>query len=153
MSEPKTRPTGASVEAFLDAIPDEQMRADCRTIAGLMEKATKAKPRMWGATIVGFGTMRYQYAGGRAADWMLVAFSPRKQNITLYLTGGFEGRHELLSRLGSHSCGASCVYIKRLSDVHLPTLRKLITSSVRYMQTLTVTDPRFSSGKAEARRA
>jgi hypothetical protein len=153
MSEPKTRPTGASVDAFLDAIPDEQVRADCRTIAGMMEKATKAKPRMWGATIVGFGTMRYTYSGGREADWMLVAFSPRKQNITLYLTGGFEGRNDLLSRLGTHSCGASCVYIKRLSDVHLPTLRTLINASVRHMRALTVTDPRFSSGKAEGRRA
>ena len=83
----------------------------------------------------------------------VVAFSPRAQNITLYLTGGFEGRDDLLLRLGTHSCGASCVYIKRLSDVHLPTLKKLITSSVRHMQALTVTDSRFSRGKAEGRRA
>jgi len=87
---------------------------------------------MWGSSIVGFGDAHYKYASGREGDWMQVAFSPRKQNITLYLSSGFEGRDELLSQLGKHSCGKGCVYIKRLSEVHLPALKKLIHASVKH---------------------
>ena len=89
---------------------------------------------MWGAGIVGFGTYRCTYANGREADWMVTAFSPRKQNITLYLMGGFAGRDELMAALGKHSCGKSCLYIKRLSDVHLPTLKKLVRASVQHVK-------------------
>src|SRR4029079_2752135 len=85
MPEAKTKLTGASVDDFLDAIENDQIRDDCRTIAGIMAKAAKAPPRMWGTSIVGFGTQRTTYASGREAEWMLTAFSPRKQNITLYL--------------------------------------------------------------------
>ena len=99
-----------------------------------MQKATNAEPQMWGASIVGFGSYHYKYASGREGDWMLTAFSPRKQNITLYIFGGFEGYDELMAQLGKHSCGKSCVYIKRLSDVHLPTLKKLIKASVKHMR-------------------
>jgi hypothetical protein len=98
-----------------------------------MQKTTKAKPQMWGSSIVGFGSFRYKYASGREGDWMLAAFSPRKQNITLYIWPGFEGYGELMAQLGKHSCGKACVYIKRLSDVHLPTLKKLINGSVKHM--------------------
>jgi hypothetical protein len=129
MPEPKTKLTGASVEAFLDSIENDQVRDDCRTIAGIMEKAAKAPPRMWGSSIIGFGTKTCTYADGRKAEWMLTAFSPRKQNITLYL-GHLDQQRDLLDQLGTHSCGKGCLYIKRLSDVHLPTLRKLVTSSV-----------------------
>jgi hypothetical protein len=134
MAELKTKPTAASVESFLKAIQDEQVRNDCWTIVDIMQKATKAKPQMWGAGIVGFGSYHYKYASGREADWMLTGFSPRKQNITLYLMGGFDNHSELLAQLGKHSCAKSCLYIKRLSDVHLPTLRKLVKSSVQYMK-------------------
>ena len=129
MGEAKTRLTGASVDKFLDAIENEQVRDDCRTIAGIMEKAAKAPPRMWGTSIVGFGTRRNTYASGREAEWMLTAFSTRKQNITLYL-GHLDEQRDLLDKLGNHSCGKGCLYIKRLSDVHLPTLTKLVKSSV-----------------------
>ena len=129
MAELKTKLTGASVEDFLDAIENDQVRDDCRTIAGIMEKAAKAPPRMWGSSIVGFGTCRYRYANGKEAEFMLTAFSPRKQNITLYL-GHLEEQRDLLGKLGTHSCGKGCLYIKRLSDVHMPTLTKLVKSSV-----------------------
>ena len=131
MPEPKTKLTNASVDDFLDTIDNEQVRDDCRTIAGIMEKATKAPARMWGSSIVGFGTQRYAYANGREAEWMLTAFSPRKQNITLYL-GHLDKQRELLGKLGTHSCGKGCLYIKRLSDVHMPTLTKLVKSSVAH---------------------
>jgi hypothetical protein len=137
MAELKTKLNDASVEDFLNAIQDEQVRQDCWTIAEMMRNATKAEPKMWGANIVGFGSRRYKYASGREGDWMEVAFSPRKQNITLYLSSSFEGRDELLTQLGKHTCGKSCVYLKRLSDVHLPALKKLIQASVKHTRTTT----------------
>ncbi len=133
MAELKTKLNDASVDDFLNAIKDEQVRQDCWAIAKMMQEAAKAEPKMWGSSIVGFGSSHYKYASGREGDWMQVAFSPRKQNITLYISSGFEGRDELLTRLGKHSCGKGCVYIKRLSDVHLPTLKKLIKASVKHM--------------------
>ncbi|HKQ72275.1 MAG TPA: DUF1801 domain-containing protein [Blastocatellia bacterium] len=133
MAELKTKRNEASVDEFLNAIKDEQVREDCRTIADIMQKATKATPQMWGTSIVGFGNYHYKYASGREGDWMLTAFSPRKQNITLYIYGGFEGHDELMAQLGKHSCGKACIYIKRLSDIHLPTLKKLINASVKHM--------------------
>ena len=131
MGELKTKLTQASVEEFLSSIEDEQTRNDCRAIAGIMEKATKAKPRMWGPSIVGFGSFVYKYADGREMDWMLIAFSPRKKNITLYVYGDFPGYDGLMARLGTYKCGKSCLYIKRLSDIHLPTFKKLVQESVR----------------------
>jgi Domain of unknown function (DU1801) len=133
MAELKTKRNDASVDDFLNAIKDEEVRKDCRAIADIMQKATKAKPQMWGSSIVGFGSFHYKYASGREGDWMLAAFSPRKQNITLYIWPGFEGYGELMAQLGKHSCGKACIYIKRLSDVHLPTLKKLINGSVKHM--------------------
>ena len=129
MAEPKTKLTSASVDDFIDTIENDQVRDDCRTIASIMTKAAKAPGRMWGTSIVGFGTHRCTYANGREAEWMLTAFSPRKQNITLYL-GHLDRQQALLKTLGTHSCGKGCLYIKRLSDVHLPTLTKLVKSSV-----------------------
>jgi len=134
MAELKTKLKKASVDDFLNAIEDEQTRKDCRAIAEIMEKATKAKPRMWGPSIVGFGNFVYKYADGREMDWMLIAFSPRKKNITLYVYGDFPGYDDLMARLGTYKCGKSCIYIKRLADVHLPTLKKLVQESVRTKQ-------------------
>jgi hypothetical protein len=133
MTELKTKPNNASVEDLLNSIKDEQVRKDCWTILDIMQKATNSKPQMWGSSIVGFGSYRYKYASGREADWTLTAFSPRKNNITLYIMTGFEGCDELMAQLGNHAHGKSCLYIKRLSDVHLPTLRKIIKASVKQM--------------------
>jgi len=132
MAELKTKRNDGSVDDFLNSIKDEKVREDCWVIVDIMQKATKAKPQMWGSSIVGFGSRRYKYASGREIEWMLIAFSPRKQNITLYISSGFEGYDELMSQLGKHSCSKACIYIKRLSDVHLPTLKKLISGSVKH---------------------
>jgi hypothetical protein len=134
MAELKTRPTDKSVETFLEGVPDERKRRDCFTVLELMKKVTKSEPRMWGPSIVGFGSYHYRYASGREADWMLTGFSPRKQNLTLYIMAGFDGSEELMARLGKHTTGKSCLYIKRLDDVHLPTLEKLIRGSVRRLK-------------------
>jgi hypothetical protein len=96
-----------------------------------MEEATGSKPTMWGSAIVGFGSQHYKYASGREGDWPVIGFSPRKQNLTLYIMSGFDGQAELLKKLGKHTTGGSCLYIKRLSDIDLSTLKKLIRASVK----------------------
>jgi hypothetical protein len=134
MAEMKTKATGASVKAFLDAIPDEQMREDCRQVSRLMEEATKSKARMWGDSIIGFGSRRLRYANGKEVDWMVIAFAPRAKSIALYIGANSDAYHELKKDLGKHSGGGtSCLHIKRLSDVHLPTLKKLVKSSVAHL--------------------
>lgn len=135
MAELKTKPTEASVADYLDAIENEQVRQDCWVIADIMQEATKAKPQMWGSSIIGFGSYRYVYASGREGDWMLIGFSPRKPNITLYIMAGFEHYEKLLASLGKYKRGKSCIYIKRLSDIDLPTLKQLIQESVSHMIT------------------
>jgi Domain of unknown function (DU1801) len=134
MAELKTKPTDASVADYLNAIENEQVRQDCWVIVDIMQTATKAEPVMWGDSIVGFGLYHYVYASGREADWMLTAFSPRKQNITIYIMAGFTQFEELLADLGKYSLGKGCLYIKRLSDIHLPTLKKLIQESVNHVK-------------------
>ncbi len=133
MAEPKTQRTKASVKSFIDSIADEQVREDCHAIAEIMQKATQAKPAMWGTSIVGFGSYRLEYASGRQADWPLIGFSPRKRNIVLYIMPDSAQREELMARLGKHKTGKVCLYIERLSDVHVPTLEKLVTASVRHI--------------------
>jgi hypothetical protein len=135
VAERKTTLTGKSVEDFIDSLDGEQVRDDCRTLAAIMTRATRAKPEMWGSSIVGFGRYWWTGAGGKQVEWMITAFAPRKANLTVYLWPQFDGRQELLAKLGKHSCGKGCVYIKRLSDVHVPTLEKLIRESVRYART------------------
>lgn len=130
-AEAKTRPTKEKVKDFLNKVPDAARREDCLVVAKLMEEITGEKPQMWGPSIVGFGTWHYKYASGHEGDWPVAAFSPRKQDLTLYLTPGFQNRGELMSKLGKHKTGKSCLYIKRLSDIHLPTLKKLIKASVK----------------------
>lgn len=131
MAEPKTKPTKASVKEFLNQIPDKERREDCLAVAKIMEEITGDKPKMWGPSIVGFGTWHYKYASGREGDWPVAAFSPRKKDLTLYLTVGFEKHTELMQKLGKHSTGKSCLYIKRLSDIHMPTLKKLLKVSIK----------------------
>ena len=130
MAELKTKLNKASVTDFLNALSDSQVRDDCWAVAKIMEAATKAKPEMWGTAIVGFGRHQVAYAGGKTAEWMVTGFSPRKQNITLYL-GGLDQQADLMSQLGTHACGKGCLYIKRLSDVRLPVLKKLVLASVQ----------------------
>jgi hypothetical protein len=134
VAEAKTRPTKESVTGFLNKIPDAERREDCFAIAKMMEEITGSKPRMWGPSIVGFGSYNYKYASGHTGDWPVAAFSPRKNDLTLYLTPGFQKYAELMNKLGKHKTGKSCLYIKRLSDVHLPTLKKLLKTSVKDLQ-------------------
>ena len=134
MAEPKTKPTQASVKEFLNQIPDKERRDDCIAVAKMMEEITGDKPKMWGPSIVGFGTSHYKYASGREGDWPIAAFSPRKKDLTVYLMIGFDKNLELMKQLGKHSKGKSCLYIKRLSDIHIPTLKKLIKLSAKQVQ-------------------
>lgn len=136
MAELKTKPTTASVKEFLNQIPEAERREDCIAVAKIMEEITGEKPKMWGPSIVGFGTYRYKYASGREGDWPIAAFSPRKKDLTLYIMAGFDKYDELMQQLGKHSTGKSCLYIKRLSDIHVPTLKKLIKESVKHMRKL-----------------
>jgi len=131
MAEAKTKPTKQSLNDFIKGLDDPQTRADCLTIARFMEAATGSKPVIWGTSIVGFGARTIKYAGGKEADWPLLAFSPRRQNLTLYLGAGDESYADLLSKLGKHSTGKGCLYLKRLSDIDLPTLKKLINASLK----------------------
>ena len=131
MAENKTKATNASVDRYLAAIDDDARRTDCAALAKLMSKATKQPATMWGTSIVGFGSTALRYASGRELDWPVVAVSPRKAATTVYLMDGFEERADLLARLGPHSVGKSCLYLKRLSDVDLDVLRELVAESVR----------------------
>jgi len=131
MAEAKTKPTNQNVKDFISKLPDAATRADCTEIAKMMEEATGSKGVMWGANIAGYGTRKVQYAGGKEVDWPLIAFSPRKQNLTLYIAAGDDKNAALLAKLGNHSLGKGCLYIKRLSDVNLPVLKKLINLSAK----------------------
>jgi hypothetical protein len=131
MAELKTRPTGASVAKFLNSIEDEGRRKDCKAITAIMQKATRSKPKMWGPAIVGFGDYHYKSGSGREGDWFQAGFSPRKQALTLYLMGGYPKDADTAKKLGKFKTGGSCLYIKRLDDVHLPTLRSLIAQSLK----------------------
>lgn len=135
MAELKTKETTASVEDFLGGIANEAVRADCEKISRLMEKATGAKPKMWGASIVGFGNRHIKSASGREVDWMEIGFAPRKANLTLYLNIGEGWDERLVSKLGKHKLGMGCLYIKRLSDVDEIVLEKLIEGSVENIRT------------------
>lgn len=130
MAEPKTKPTTDSVEEFLNRIADEQRRKDCLRVLEIMKAATKAEPAMWGTSIVGFGRYRYKYESGTKGEWFLVGFAPRKQDLTLYLMSGLERYPALLKKLGKHKTGKSCLYIKKLEDVDVPTLKQLIKKSL-----------------------
>ena len=131
MAEQKTKPTNESVEDFLNRIPEAERREDCFAVAKIMEEITGEKPVMWGPSIVGFGSYSYKYASGHAGDWPISGFSPRKKDLTLYIMVGFEKYPELMEKLGKHSHSKSCLYIKRLSDIHVPTLKKLIKIGIR----------------------
>ena len=134
MSKMKTAPTQASVDAFIEAVEDEQKRADSRAIAAMMSAATGAPAQMWGTSIVGFGRYHYRYASGREGDFMIAGFSPRKRALTLYIMAGFSEYEALLAQLGKHTIGKSCLYIKRLADVDQAVLREIVERSVQYIR-------------------
>ena len=137
MAEQKTKPTNQSVKEFLNKIPEPERRADCFAVAKIMEEITGEKPKMWGPSIVGFGSYHYKYASGREGDWPMMGFSPRKKDLTLYIMMGFEKHADLMEKLGKHSTSKSCLYIKRLSDVHIPTLKKLIKIGLKDLKEYT----------------
>ena len=127
----KTQPNAASVTAFLDGVGDERRRKDAFTVLAMMKKATKAEPKMWGGSIVGFGTRRYEYASGREGDWFVMGFSPRKAALTLYLMGGLDRHGALLKTLGKHTRAKGCLYIRDLEDVDRRVLTTLIDDSLK----------------------
>jgi hypothetical protein len=133
-AELKTKVNEASVEGFLNSVADEQARRDSFEILKMMKQVTKEEPKMWGASIVGFGSYHYKGASGREGDWMLIGFSPRKQNLTLYLMHGFEVHKNLLKKLGKYKTSMGCLYIKHLGDVDKKVLKELVTESVKRMK-------------------
>lgn len=134
MAELKTQPTRASVTEFLAGIDDRQQRADAKKVAAMMRRATGKRAKMWGASIVGYGSYHYKYASGRDGDFMITGFSPRKQALTVYIMPGFSSFKKLMENLGKYKTGKSCLYIKRLSDVDEKILEKLIVESVSNMR-------------------
>jgi uncharacterized protein DUF1801 len=129
MAELKTKVTKASVEKFLEGIKDEKKREDCFQILKIMKKATKAQPKMWGPSIIGFGDYRYKYASGRENDWFITGFSPRAQALTLYMTGGFD--NDILKKLGKYKTGKGCLYISKFEDIDPRVLSELIAAGVK----------------------
>jgi len=134
MAELKTKRNIGDVEAFLNSVPDEKKRQDSFTILELMKQVTGKEPEMWGDSIIGFGSYHYKYASGREGDWFLTGFSPRKQNLTLYIMAGFDGYDQLLRKLGKHSTGKSCLYIKKMDDIDADVLKELVKKSVEHME-------------------
>lgn len=134
MAELKTKKNQASVESFLQRISDPVQREDSRTVVRMMKDITRLEPRMWGTSIVGFGDYHYKYATGREGDTFLTGFSPRKGTLTLYIGQGFEAHRPLMKKLGKHKTGVGCLYIKKLEDVDLSTLRQLVKDSVARMR-------------------
>lgn len=133
MAENKTKPTNVGVAAFVDAIPDQTRRADAKVLVNLMRSATGEKPKMWGPSIIGFGSCHYKYDSGREGDMPVASFSPRKAATVLYIAG-FNGSEGLLAKLGKHTGGKCCLYIKKLADVDQGVLETLIDKSVAAMR-------------------
>jgi len=136
MTELKTKASDASVSAFLQSVDGEQKRRDARDILALMKEETGKRPRMWGTSIVGFGSYHYKYQSGREGDWLVTGFSPRKRNLAVYIMPGFSRYSTLMNRLGKYKTGKSCLYLRRLGDVDQKVLRQLVTRSVADMKKL-----------------
>lgn len=134
MATLKTAPTNASVPRFLDKIADTNRREDCHALLRLMRRVTGKAPRMWGPSIIGFGSYHYRYASGREGDWFLAGFSPRKHELTIYLMAGLSPHAALLRRLGPHRTGRSCLYVKRVTDLDLGVLETLVRRSLKRLQ-------------------
>ncbi len=136
MAELKTKASNASVSAFLQSVDGEQKRRDARDILALMKEVTGKRPKMWGTSIVGFGSYHYKYQSGREGDWPVTGFSPRKQNLTVYIMPGFSRYSALMNRLVRYKTGKSCLYLRRLGYVDQKVLRQLVTRSVADMKKL-----------------
>ncbi len=134
MAEIKTKLNDASVEDFLNKIEDETKRKDAFELLSIMKRATGEEPKMWGDSIIGFGKYRYTYASGQQGDWLITGFSPRKQNLTVYIISGFSRCEDLMSKLGKYKTSKSCLYIKKLADVDAKKLEELVKQSVKYMK-------------------
>ena len=134
MAEMKTRPTDVSVEAFLDGVDHERRRRDARVVHDMMRRITGYEPKMWGPSIVGFGSYHYKYESGREGDLCLTGFSPRKSALTIYIMPGFSQYDDLLGKLGKHKTGKSCLYVNKLDDIDLDVLEELIRLSVDFMK-------------------
>jgi hypothetical protein len=139
MAELKTKQTDEDVNGFLDSVADEKKRKDCQTISELMSEITGESAKMWGPGIVGFGKYHYKYASRQEGDWMLTGFSPRKQNISLYLMAGYvmlenPEFENILKDLGKHKLGKGCLYINKLEDININRLKELIVISVEFLR-------------------
>jgi len=134
MAELKTKRNEGNVEAFLKSVPDEKKRQDSFAVLELMKQVTGKEPEMWGDSIVGFGSYHYKYASGREGDWFITGFSPRKQNLTLYIMSGFDEYDQLLNKLGKYSTGKSCLYIKKIEDVDVNVLKELVKRSAEHIE-------------------
>ena len=134
MAELKTKRNKGDVEAFLNSLPDEKKQRDSFIILELMKQVTGTEPEMWGESIIGFGSYHYKYESGREGDWFLVGFSPRKQNLTLYIMAGFDEYGHLLGKLGKHTTGKGCLYIKKMEDVNQDVLKELVRKSAKHME-------------------
>ena len=134
MAEPKTKKNDASVENFLNSVANQTRREDSLALLGLMRDVTGEEAKMWGSSIVGFGSYHYVYQSGREGDWMLTGFSPRKQNLAIYIMAGFSDYGPLLEKLGKHRTGKSCLYVNKLADVDINVLHELVRRGVRSMR-------------------
>ena len=134
MAEQKTKMNESDIVAFLNGVDNEERRKDCFKLLELFEKWTNEIPKMWGASIVGFGSYHYKYDSGREGDWFLTGFSPRKQNLTIYITAGFLEYDDIMKNLGKYSTGSSCLYVKKLSDINIEKLKTLVEISVAHMK-------------------
>jgi hypothetical protein len=133
MAELKTKQNEQSVTDFLQAVPEERKRKDSFAILELMEEVTGLEPKMWGDSIVGFGNYHYKYSTGREGDWFVTGFSPRKQNLTLYIMSGFDEYDDLLKKLGKYKTGKACLYVNKLEDVDVSVMKELIQKSVAHL--------------------
>ena len=133
MAELKTKPTDESVQRFLDSVENEKKRQDSYEILALMQEVTGEEAKMWGDSMIGFGSYHYKYKSGREGEWFLTGFSPRKQSLTLYIMSGFEEYESLLAKLGKYKTGKSCLYINKLTDVDQHILRELVKRSAEHM--------------------
>ena len=134
MAENKTKPTKARVSDFLRAVDNPRRRADAKKVAAMMRRATGKRATMWGSSMVGYGRYSYVYESGRSGEWMLTGFSPRKQNLAVYIMPGFKPFEPLMKKLGKYKTGKSCLYINKLEDVDEKVLEKLIADSVELMR-------------------
>ena len=132
MATLKTVKNDASVDKFIDGVADEKRREDARKVLELMKRVTGEEPKMWGPSIVGFGTYQYKYASGRGGDWMRTGFSPRKQNLTVYIMDGFDKYEDLMAKLGKYKTGKSCLYINKLEDIDFKVLERLVKESMKH---------------------